>query len=184
MSRAMRRVLRTVEIMFIGALLAAALFLVVIANPPKTDPQAADVVVVIAGASDGRHDIGANLIHSGVSDSLVVSNPHGPRDRIGYRLCHGEGVPEGTGTWCLNPVPSSTTGEAQTFQTLADEQGWESAVLVTSRLHHRRVALNFNRCTDVAVQVVHVPNLTRDHFARLALWEAGGYLKFFATNPC
>lgn len=68
-----------------------------------------------------------------MADNLVVSNPLGIRDPAGYDLCARSLVPEHVETWCMDPVPFTTTGEAQTFELLAQQEGWTTAVVVTNR---------------------------------------------------
>lgn len=165
-----------------GVSLAVIVWLLL--HPPKNEPTSADVVLVIAGATDGRHDLGAELVKAGVADNLVVSNPAGLNDEVGSSLCRGENQPEGVNTWCMNPVPSTTTGEAQTFERLAQEQGWETAVAVTNRPHHHRVRLNFAQCTSVDTAVVSTEGLTERSLPYLVARELGGYVKHFLTNPC
>lgn len=168
----------------VSAVLVAAAFALWLIYPPKNEPARADVVVVVAGSTDGRHELGALLTRDGVADNLVVSNPAGTRDRVGYRLCHGEGVLESVRTWCLDPVPVTTTGEARSFEELARREGWNTAVVVTNRPHHHRVRLNFERCTSVETTVVSIDYLNWRWVPYQLLREAGGYLKFWVNDPC
>lgn len=179
-----RRLARALTVAVVLVLLAGVGGVLLVLNPPATEPEPADAVVVIAGDEDGRHELAAELIHQGFSRNLVVSNPARERDESGYALCQGQGVPEDTQTWCMNPVPRTTTGEAQVFNRLARQEGWESALLVTSPTHHRRVAMNFRQCTDVHVVVLDVAQSHRSVLPRLVLWEIGGFLKFWFTQPC
>lgn len=179
-----RRLARALTVAVVLVLLAGVGGVLLVLNPPHTEPEPADAVLVIAGASDGRHELAAELIHDGYSDTLVVSNPAGERDRRGYALCQGEGVPNGTETWCMDPEPVTTTGEAQVFNRLARQEGWGSALLVTSPTHHRRVALNFEQCTDLRTLVLHVDEYDRNELARQVVWEIGGFIKFWFTQPC
>lgn len=161
-----------------------AAFVVWLTFPPKITPGRADVVVVIAGAADGRHDIGERLIRGGVADNLVVSNPLGVRDPAGYDLCARTEFPEPVETWCMDPEPTTTTGEAQTFELLARQEGWTSAVAVTNRPHHHRVKLNFDRCTGAETTVVNIDNISWHVVPYQVAREVGGFLKFWFTNPC
>ena len=47
--------------------------------PPQDIPSESDAVLVIAGASDGRHQLGAQLIEDGLSKNFVASNNLWPR---------------------------------------------------------------------------------------------------------
>ncbi len=184
MTQAFKLIARSLTVLLLVIVVIVVSFITFLLTAPKNPPEAADVVLVIAGAEDGRHTIAAELVTAGVAENLVVSNPSGPRDRAGHELCHGEGLPPHIRTWCMRPEPVTTTGEAQTFNDLAHHEGWESAVLATGRLHHRRVALNFSQCTDLRLQVVHARELDLDWLAWQILREAGGFAKFLGTLPC
>lgn len=153
--------------------------------PPQAEPRESDAVLVIAGASDGRHELGAQLIEEGISENFVVSNPAGARDKVGYAHCHGSSKPESsTAAWCMKSKPVTTTGEALAIDKLAKQEGWGSVIAVTNRPHNHRVRTNLERCTDLDYSVVSIDevDVTRApvHIAR----EIGGYLKFWVTNPC
>lgn len=163
------------------SLLVAAL---VILNPPRTEPVAADVIVVMAGDTDQRHAVGAELARDGIAENLVVSNPAGVRDASGYRLCRGLTSPPDVETWCLDPRPATTTGEAQTFDELARERGWDTAVVITNRTHHYRALMNFSSCAEATPTVISVPDSDGRSAAGRVIWELGGFLKFFFRNPC
>ena len=93
--------------------------------PPQVEPTKSDAVLVIAGVSDGRHELGAQLIEDGVAENFVVSNSSGPKDEVGYAHCHGNSRPESaTETWCMKSDPVTTTGEALAIDQLAKEEGW------------------------------------------------------------
>ncbi|AGS35332.1 hypothetical protein B841_09295 [Corynebacterium maris DSM 45190] len=159
--------------------------IVLLLNPPQHRPESADVVVVIAGANDGRHDLAVGLLEAGTADNLVVSHQGGPtKDPAGYALCRGEAVPERIDIWCMQPRPSTTTGEAQTFEELSQEQGWQTAVAVTNRPHHYRVRLNFEQCTSVEPTVASLESMNWRQAPYLVSRELGGYVKHFFTQPC
>lgn len=152
--------------------------------PPRATAGNADAVFVLAGATDGRHDLGAELIESDVADHLVVSNPSGPRDEAGYSLCAGANQPIGTETWCLDPEPTTTTGEAQTFDRLAENEGWDTAVVVTNRPHTRRVRVNLDECTEVETTVMSIDGVDWSRAPYHVAREIGGFLKYWITDPC
>lgn len=183
-ARWLSRLLMAVGALIILLFFLAVVFVTVLMYPARGEASRADAVLVIAGADDGRHAVAADLIREGYSENMVVSNPLGERDLAGHNMCTGEGVPEGTTTWCMNPEPVSTTGEALTFARLADEQQWDSVVLVTNHPHHQRVRMNFSQCTDLDIDVISVNDLDRSIAADYLLWEFGGYVKFILTQPC
>lgn len=168
-----------------GVILAAAGFPAWIFFPPGTPAQPADVVMVIAGESDGRHQLGAELIEAGAAPNFVVSNPSGIRDRVGTAHCRGARRPAAAvETWCLKPEPVTTTGEALTMGKLAEEQNWESATMVTNRPHARRVGAMFRHCTSLEVSVVYVDEIDREIIVDQVLHEMGGFIKLWLTDPC
>ncbi|MHA2787666.1 YdcF family protein [Corynebacterium sp. S7] len=161
------------------ALLAWILF------PPQREAQSTDVVMVLAGANDGRHKYGAELVNQGLAPNFVVSNPSGTRDIVGTSYCQGANQPESAEqTWCLKPNPISTTGEAQTLEVLAQEQNWETATIVTNRTHARRVQQNFNHCTDLDATVVWVDVVNEDIIEYVLAHEAGGLMQLWFTDHC
>lgn len=164
------------------ALVAA--FIIWLTFPPKVPLERVDVVVIMAGATDGRHDIGEQLVRSGIADNLVVSSPRGDEDLGAHALCTRFNAPKHIKTWCMDPSPPTTTGEAQTFEVLARKEGWDTAVTVTNRPHHRRVKLNFDRCTSVEPTVVNIDNISWKVVPYQVAREVGGFLKFWFISPC
>lgn len=153
--------------------------------PPQDGPGESDAVLVIAGASDGRHELGAQLIKDGVSENFVVSNSSGAEDKVGYAHCNGDSRPASAAeTWCMKSDPVTTTGEALAIDKLASQEGWTSVTAVTDRPHNHRVRTNLERCTDLEYSVVSIDdfNVTRAP-ARIAR-EIGGFIKFWVSNPC
>lgn len=153
--------------------------------PPQSEPRKSDVVLVIAGASDGRHEFGAQFIENGVSENFVVSNPSGPRDKVGYAHCQGRSKPESaTEIWCMKSDPVTTTGEALAIDKLAKQEGWTSVIAVTNRPHNHRVRTNLERCTDLEYSVVSIDDVNVTRAPVQIAREIGGYLKFWLTDPC
>lgn len=165
------------------AVLVAAVF-VVFLSPSRPAPASADVVVVLAGADDGRHSFAKDLVEEGVANNFVVSNPGGAREQERSRLCRGAERPVGARSYCLKPDPTTTTGEAQAFHRLAEEERWESAVVVTNRPHRHRVRLNFAQCTEVDTQVVSIDRVVWERAPYHVAREVGGFLKHVLSNPC
>ena len=153
--------------------------------PPRDAPATSDAVLVLAGASDGRHQLGADLVRKGNASNFVISNPGGDGEPIGHSHCAGDKRPESaTETWCMNPVPGTTMGEAKTVGSLAQNENWQSLTVVTNRPHTRRVRMTFERCTTLDISVVPIENVdvvrAPVHIAR----EIAGFIKFWVTDPC
>ncbi|ALC07049.1 hypothetical protein CDES_13595 [Corynebacterium deserti GIMN1.010] len=152
--------------------------------PAKAEPTKVDVVLVLAGANDGRHEYGAQLVEEGYADNFVVSNPNGSSDKVGYAHCAGNLRPEGAQSYCMDPYPVITSGEAMTFNGLAQQHGWDSVLIVTMRTHTQRVRTVFDQCYTGESTVLNVDNLGRSGVRKAVFHEIGGYIKFWLTAPC
>lgn len=108
-----------------GCILGIALIPIWFLFPPKDQIEHTDAVLVLAGASDGRHELATQIVNDGFSDKFVVSNPEGEIEKVGTAYCRGALQPESAEeVWCMEPAPSTTTGEVLTIDELASEQGW------------------------------------------------------------
>lgn len=108
--------------------------------------ETADAVVVHAGQ---RHRLqrGLELVDQGVAPLLVLL--HGLEVyEDADRLCRPQG---GYDVICPTPERGRTIGEAAEINRLADELGWESAVVVTSDYHLRRARYIDRKCTDIEI---------------------------------
>lgn len=170
----------TVALILVFCLAVTAWFL----YPPTSTPSRADAVLVLAGASDGRHELGARLVEDGVADTLVISNWKGPEDEVGWAYCVGPDRPADVASLCMEPSPVTTVGEAQTFDELAAEHNWDSVVVVTNRPHTRRVRTVFGQCSTVDATVVFHGWVSKPRILSHVAREIGGYLKFWVTDPC
>ncbi|MGP6175065.1 YdcF family protein [Corynebacterium sp. A21] len=169
-----------VTLLVVSCLAVTAWFL----YPPTVAPLRSDAVLVLAGASDGRHELGARLVEEGVADTLVISNWKGPEDAVGWSHCAGADRPAQDETLCMEPSPVTTVGEAQTFAELAAERNWDSVVVVTNRPHTRRVRTVFEQCATVDTTVVFHGWVSKPRIPSHVARELGGYLKFWVTGPC
>lgn len=179
--------LRFLQILLLISILCAICVLVVsfFVYPAKAQPHKVDAILVLAGSSDGRHELGAQLVEEGYSSNFVVSNPAGAKDKVGYAHCAGAKRPSGATSYCMDPYPVITSGEARTFNELAAEHGWQSVLVVTSRTHTQRVRLMFNECFSGDSTVYSVPNpINRADLKDAILHEIGGFAKFWITSPC
>ena len=154
-------------------------------TPPRDAPATSDAVLVLAGASDGRHQLGAELVEKGVASNFIISNPSGDGEPIGYSHCTGDKRPESaTGTWCMKPVPGTTMGEAKTVGSLAQSEKWQSLTVVTNRPHTRRVRMTFEQCTTLDISVVSIDNVDVVRAPVRIAREIAGFIKFWVTDPC
>lgn len=80
--------------------------------------------------------------------------------------------------------PVTTSGEAMAIDKLAKQEGWTSVTAVTDRPHNRRVRTNLERCTDLYYSVVSIDDFNITSATARIAREIGGYIKFWASNPC
>lgn len=153
--------------------------------PPPEKPVSSDAIIVMAGAFDGRHEFGAQMIDDGYSSYFVVSTPLGDQDKIGTAHCRGESKPiNAVKVWCMRPIPETTAGEALTVGQLAKVEGWTSITAVTNRPHARRVRTTLEQCTDLHIRVVPTDKLDFTRIPVQIAREIAGYIKFWTKNPC
>lgn len=184
-ARLLRRRRKRIVAPLIASILLAIGFPAFFLFPSSTPPMPSDAVLVLAGVSDGRHQLGAELIGEGISQNFVVSNPLGPHDKVGHAYCQGRDLLEGASrVWCMRPIPVTTVGEAMTIGKLAEEEGWTTLTAVTNRPHTRRVQTIFEQCTNLDVDVVSISRIDVSWLPYHLAQEIGGYIKFWITNPC
>ena len=123
---------------------------VVAAMWPRDDaPDRPEAVVVLGGAGLDRPQLGRDLSDEHDAQLVLSSGATEFAEELG--------VPCGSEALCIDPVPETTAGEARTIATLANERGWESVTVATSRFHTTRSRLLFRQCFGDQVQVVGTP---------------------------
>jgi uncharacterized SAM-binding protein YcdF (DUF218 family) len=125
-----------------------------------------DAIVVLGGEHDGREEYGIELATRGISRNVILSNPHGGRDKKMPRYC-ATLDPRFTVT-CVRPHPSTTRGEAMFTRDLAQRNGWRSILVVSWRFHLPRARYIFSQCFDGRILARDVP---RRYDFSLAEWE-------------
>ena len=135
-----------VTALVVGIVLAIAVVAVnvrLFVFPASSTPAHADAVVVLAGGDGERLDTGLELVRDGVAPNLVVST--GPDE-----LC---GTQHDFAVYCFLPDPDDTRGEAEAIGRIADREGWQHLVLVTSDYHATRARILVERCFPGTVDV-------------------------------
>lgn len=118
--------------------------------PPVSIPAHVDAVVALAGGS-GRRAATAEALHrAGFASTLLISSPPGSTEA---RRCR-QLVEEGVAASCFAPRPSRTVGEARRIAQLAEENGWESLMVVTSTTHMTRARLLIEQCYEGQVRMI------------------------------
>ena len=116
-------------------------------------PVRADAVVVLAGA-DERLPVGLDLVRRGYAPILLVSRNHDPSP-LEQHVCTGAAAVIAV---CESADPYSTRGEAELIARVAEERGWRTVDVVTSRFHVLRAKRMIERCWQGRVVVVAAPN--------------------------
>lgn len=149
---------RRVRVVAALLVLAAATAAVVTARlfvwPPSASPEDADAVVLFSGGRGERLERATSLMEDGVAPVLVISNGLDSKWPQANRLCRGE---PGYEVRCPSPEPDNTRGEARMTARLAEAEGWDDLVLVTSTYHATRAGTLLRRCHDGDVDVVAAP---------------------------
>jgi uncharacterized SAM-binding protein YcdF (DUF218 family) len=172
-----RRLLWLLLALVLAAVVVVGLTFPLFVSPPTDEPGRADAVVVFAGGDGERQEEGLRLVREGVAPALVISDGGLPGSR-NARVCRER--PAGLRLYCLSPDPATTRGEARQFAELAEREGWESLVLVTSNYHVRRAGLLLDRCYGGQVRRVATP-LFNDYRRETARQLAGEWLALGAA---
>jgi uncharacterized SAM-binding protein YcdF (DUF218 family) len=113
--------------------------------PAAVTPKHADAVVMFVGGRGERLDTSGRLVQAGIAMSLVIPNGR----KVGWtqanRLCRGG---QSFKVFCPTTTSDNTRGEARAIASVANEQGWQHLLLVTSTYHVTRARLLLSRCFD------------------------------------
>ena len=115
---------------------------------PQTEPvRSADAVVVLAGASGERLPLGLELMEQGTAPVLVLSSTNSPGNVDADQICDDPSlIPYQL--ICFTPDVDTTRGEARSIARLAQDNGWDSVAVVTSRYHATRASTYIEQCSD------------------------------------
>lgn len=111
------------------------------------EPERVDVIVVLSGDEGERMDHGARLFHAGVADRIMVSGGPVYRDLTAADLMFDHAVDLEVPAACIikEGRARDTRENALFVRTLMEAYGFESAVVVSSPYHMRRVEREFTR---------------------------------------
>lgn len=151
--------------------------------PSTGTPESADAVVLFVGGKGERLEAALRLVRSGVADHLVIPNGTRPTWPQANRLCDGGNEFR---VICPEPDPESTRGEARAIARVADEEGWDRVVLVTSNYHVTRARILLSRCFDGTIDAVGAnPDLRLARHAQRVTHEVAGLAEaMFVNNGC
>jgi uncharacterized SAM-binding protein YcdF (DUF218 family) len=120
---------------------------------PSTDSPANVDAIVVLGGEGPRIERGVELARAGHSDQLVISEAGG--GQFHYRdIC--KLPPAGLTTYCFDPDPASTRGEARAIAKLAADYGWTRIIVVASTDQITRARMIIGRCYGGEIRMVDV----------------------------
>jgi uncharacterized SAM-binding protein YcdF (DUF218 family) len=132
-------------------------------------PVQADVIILLSGEKEerGRMTKVAELYHAGYADKVLLTNATSPGSSIEY--AESFGIPREA--LLTENKATSTYENALYSKEIVLEQGFESALVVTSNYHMRRAKLAFERVFhDNGVSFTYVPyqpkSITRDSWEK------------------
>lgn len=164
--RVLELAIRVVAIAVVAVVALGAFGFVAFTRASEDPVAEVDAIVVLGGEHDGRELYGVELARSGVSDTVVLSDPYQPGDALMSELC----VPRSDGieVICRQPDPSTTRGEAIFTEELAQQRGWTSVLVISWRYHLPRARFIFGQCFSGQVAMTSVP---RSYDYSIVAWE-------------
>lgn len=120
------------------------------------DPIQSDVIVILSGGGIERLIKGAELFEKGYAPYVIISN--GLEDNL-YEAIKNMGVPGDS--IILETKASSTTENALFTEELMMQHQFDSAIIVSSNYHMRRVKSNFTKVfsnSEVKLTYTSVPD--------------------------
>ncbi|MBX6388335.1 MAG: YdcF family protein [Frankia sp.] len=135
--------------------------------PDRDAPRRADAIVMFDGVG-GRKAYAVALAEAGYAPVLAISTRDVP-------WCQRTVVP-GVEVRCFVPDPATTQGEAEATARLAEENGWETVLVVVGRAQATRARIRLDRCFhgDLAITTVD-PKASQ--WPRTIAYEWGALLK-------
>ena len=168
--------------------LAGAVGYPVYVRPQIDTLRKADAILVLGGTAAGaRYRYGLELARQGWAPTLVLSNPYGAEDRgsaaLVTSMCQ---TPEpGLNVVCFVPEPKTTLGEGVQFRRLADENHWETVIVVTFVPHVSRARYIIAKCFDGELIMVASPTrLGPVGWAWMYVYQTAGYIKAALQPDC
>lgn len=119
----------------------------VYARPEREEPTRSDVIFVIGPIEQWRLDLASEYLDEGLSDALVISYgeyhklPECEEPQVATVICH-------------EPDPYTTRGETRYLAQLMEENGWTSAMVITTTPHVARTRLLMDSCVPGHVTVI------------------------------
>lgn len=110
--------------------------------PRQEIPEQADAIVILAGGQGERVVFGLAAAELGIADAIIVSTSSASID-----LCAGRASAPEVQVFCVE-ANGGTDVEAAQLAAIAEANGYESLLLVTSNYHMQRAERWLRRCFD------------------------------------
>lgn len=160
-------------LLLIVAIVAAVLWPVYV-RPGVDQPSAADAILVLGGAHDGREQLGLRLAREGYAPRVLFSNPY-EHSAMMNRICHGGYSFE---VICFDPEPRTTRGEGRELARLVRAGGWRKVIVVTFTPHISRARYILGKCWSGELLFVDPqPRLSPIRWAYNYVYQSAGYVK-------
>lgn len=111
------------------------------------DPVDSDVIVVLGGGDQGRVDKAAELYQAGYADTVIMT-PVGDRFSAEELMTIGRHYGIDEEDIMIEEDSSSTHTNAEESVKIMEEEGFDSALIVTNDYHIKRTRLAFDRLND------------------------------------
>lgn len=151
---------------------------------PQVDPlRHADAILILGGAGYRRYPFGFDLGMQGWAPTVVVSNPHGSKDRWLTGYC---ATPHPAfDLHCFVPEPPTTKGEAQELRRLARQYGWHTVIVVTFRPHISRARFILEQCFNGDLVMVASPtHISTARWPFEYFYQTAGYVRAVLQPGC
>ncbi|WP_141808297.1 YdcF family protein [Nocardia bhagyanarayanae] len=170
-----RRSVTRAVIGLVAVLVVAVVALWPVYVRPRTDPPAAaDAILVLGGAHDGREQLGLRLAAAGYAPRVLFSDPYEYSARMN-RICHGGYRFD---VICFDPSPRTTRGEGRELARRARAEGWRRVIVVTFTPHISRARFVLEKCWDGELLFVDPePDLSVFRWAYDYVYQSAGYAK-------
>lgn len=172
----------------IALLLGAVIGLPVYVWPRTDQLRHADAIFVL-GHSDfigpdsyakRRDSMALELMQEGWAPTVVISDGSSHGDLwVGDKPC---GIPH---LQCFRPTPPTTLGEGRELRRMAEEAGWKSVIVVTTRPHISRARFILENCFAGDLVMIEGPAETSiSRWAFEYVYQTLGFVKAAFSSNC
>jgi uncharacterized SAM-binding protein YcdF (DUF218 family) len=152
-------------------------------NPAVAEPLTrADAVIVLGGTPYTRFEYGIELAERGLAPEVVISNSVGADDVRMQTIC---ATPTSVEVTCFLPEPWTTRGEAREIRTLAEQRGWKTIIVVTTKAHISRARYILGRCFGGDIMMTDYPEQL-SVFDNVTGWvyQTAGWVRALTQRGC